>query len=254
MLRARILLALLLGMTLAACAGPQRENRFLQSLGNQAQPSDIVATELSFARLAREKGHWKAYAEYAAEGAIVFDQAGPQLVTDYIAKGSGAGGTFAWDVLHVYMSCDGSHAASMGTFTHSSGAEGVYTTIWERQKKGDYRFILDFPQVGETWEDAGDMVRSTVGECRETKPEERTQLFEPVRLEMARDADAKNVQMYAGISADQSFGWLAGHASLQDRGIMLGTFTDGRWRMMVGQREEASEINAVPQTPSVALP
>jgi len=252
--RVRILLALVLGMTLAACAGPQRESRFLQSLGDQAQPSDIVATELSFARLAREKGHWKAYAEYAAEGAIVFDQAGPQLVTDYIAKGSGAGGTFAWDVRHVYMSCDGSHAASMGTFTQSSGAGGVYTTIWERQKKGDYRFILDFPQMGETWEDAGDMVRSTVGECRKTKPEERMQLFEAIRLEMARDADAKNVQLYAGISPDQSFGWFAGHASLQDRGIMLGTFTDGRWRMMTGQREEASETDAISQMFSAQRP
>lgn len=247
----RLFLAALLGLTLAACAGSPRESRFLRSLGDQAQPSDIVATELAFAREAREKGHWKAYANYAAEGAIVFDQNGPKPVSEYIAEGSGASGTFTWEVRQIFMSCDGSHAASMGTFAHSSGAQGVYTTIWQRQKKGDYRFILDFPLVGETWEDAGDMIRSTVGECRDTAPAARTQLFAPIRAEMDRDAAAKNIQMYQGISPDQSFAWFAGHASENDRGVMLGTFTDGRWRMMVGQREQAPDMMEAVRTPSI---
>ena len=252
--RLRMILVLVLAASLTACAGAQGDNRYLQSLGNRAQPSNIVATELAFAREAREKGYWKAYAQYAAKDAIVFDQNGPRLVSDYIAEKSRTSGAFTWEVRQVFMSCDGSHAASMGTFTHSSGVQGIYTTIWERQKKGDYRFIIDFPQIGETWEGAVDMVTTRIGECRNTTREARTGLYEPIRWEMERDAAAKNIQMYQGISPDQSFAWFAGHASAKDRGVMLGTFTHGRWLMMIGQHEEASENTAMSAVPAEPRP
>lgn len=248
-------IAALLSLSVAACASssPTGDSAFLRSLGDQPQPSAIVATELAYAREAREKGARKAYGKYASDGAIVFDQTGPRPGADYIAEQGETAGMLTRDIRRVFMSCNGSHAASMGTFSHIDGTEGVYTTIWARQKNGSYRFALDFPEIGETWKDAGDMVSTTVAECQGTSPGARAQLLAPLRTEMGRDAGAMGVQIYQGVSPDQSFAWSAAHASQDDRGVMLSTFVGGRWVTMAGQREEPSDMVAVPPTPA-ALP
>lgn len=247
--------AVLLALSVAACASssPTGESAFLRSLGDQAQPSAIVATELAFAREARAKGERKAYGNYAAEGAVVFDQGGPKSSAEYIAERSDAAAPPKRDVRHVFMSCKGSHAASIGAFSRSDGTEGIYTTIWERQKKGDYRFIVDLLQSGERWEGDDDMVRTTVAECEGTTPAARAQLLKPLRSEMDRDAGAMNVQMHQGVSPDQSFAWFAVHASAQDRGIMFSTFMNGRWVTMAGQREEPSDMMMQVPTPAVPV-
>ncbi|HSG34870.1 MAG TPA: hypothetical protein VLA37_10070, partial [Sphingomonadaceae bacterium] len=58
---------------LAACSGPNVDrNRFTRNLKPVAQPGQVVATELGFAAMARDQGQWTAFAEYAADDAVMF--------------------------------------------------------------------------------------------------------------------------------------------------------------------------------------
>ncbi len=38
----------------------------------RADPAKVIATELAFARAAQEKGQWTAFAEFAADDAVMF--------------------------------------------------------------------------------------------------------------------------------------------------------------------------------------
>ena len=96
-----------------------------------AQPSDIVATEIAQARAAREKGP-AAYRQFAAPGAETFAPQ-PVRVTALPDRPLPAR-----NARRIWISCDGSYALSYG----AAGA-GWYATIWQRQKKGQYRFVLD---------------------------------------------------------------------------------------------------------------
>ena len=69
------LAALCRGALLASCAGGSggtARERFYRSLKPQANPSAVIATELAFAREAREKGQWTAFRKFAAEDAVMF--------------------------------------------------------------------------------------------------------------------------------------------------------------------------------------
>ena len=67
----------LLAIALAGCAaqnGPR--DVYQRMLKPTANPSTVVATELAFARAAQEDGQWTAFAEYAADGGLIFGRNG----------------------------------------------------------------------------------------------------------------------------------------------------------------------------------
>jgi hypothetical protein len=126
-------------LALAICAGTAeaRRDRFRPI----ANPSAVVATELAFARAAQEKGQWAAFRQYAADDAIMFvpqqtearawlkGRAEPQVAVK-------------WQPYDVWMSCDGSLAVTRGAWQRPTGV-GYFTTVWKRQKKGTYKWVLD---------------------------------------------------------------------------------------------------------------
>jgi hypothetical protein len=117
------------------------ERRGRHGLRTIANPSAVVATELAFARAAQEKGQWAAFRDYAADDAIMFvpqqtnarawlkGRAEPQVAVK-------------WQPYDVWMSCDGSLAVSRGAWQRPTGV-GYFTTVWKRQKKGTYKWVLD---------------------------------------------------------------------------------------------------------------
>lgn len=233
-------LALVLAFALAACGasprGPGGPNAPLL-----VSPSSIVTTEIAFARMVREEGFAKAYREYAADDAIVFDVDGPKPVREWLTEQSGDFGEIAWDTRRVLMSCDGSVAASLGTFTHPLGLAGTYATVWQRQRNGDYRFLVDFAFPGDEWEGQAEVIETRVGECKTSSTEERAAGYSPIYAEMDRDARDMNVDVVSGISQDTSLAWFAGHRNERDRGIMLSVFIEGEWNTYMGQRIEATD-------------
>lgn len=166
----RALAATALVLTLASCAGgPPRTPRglidyALANSPNNASPGKIVATELAFARLAREKGQWTAFREYATDDAVMFVPE-PVNARDWLAKQKDPAEAVQWQPHQVWMSCDGSMAVTKGAWQRPDGSFGYFTTVWERQQDGEYKWVLDQGDVLAEPLVAPDIIQSTVADC-----------------------------------------------------------------------------------------
>src|SRR6478752_2391887 len=108
-----------------------------------ASPADIVAAEQAFGRAVQEKGQWTAFAEYAADNAVMFV---PQAVKarDWLAGRANPPQGVRWQPHEVWMSCDGSLAVTRGAWQRPDGSVGYFTTVWTlADGQGEYRWILD---------------------------------------------------------------------------------------------------------------
>jgi len=109
-------------------------------------PSALIAAEVAFARLARERGQWPAFAATAAEAAEMF---APQRVLAKLwLKGrANPAQPLQWQPHAAWISCDGSAGATFGAYQGSTGeggsGQGWFSNLWQRQKKGGYKWLLD---------------------------------------------------------------------------------------------------------------
>ncbi|WP_159977275.1 MULTISPECIES: hypothetical protein [unclassified Novosphingobium] len=129
-----------------------------------ANPSALVAAEIAFARMAREKGQWTAFREYADDDAVMFV---PQavLAKDWLRGRADPSAPVQWQTHQVWMSCDGTVGVTKGGWQQPDGKTGYFTTIWKRQKKGNFRWILD---QGDTLAQPlvePDMLSASVADC-----------------------------------------------------------------------------------------
>ena len=128
----RFIASLIALALLASCAspGPRRDRPFTKL---DANPSAVVAAELSFARLAQEKGQWTAFRETVADDAVMFT---PGLVNakQWLNGKADPAASVEWQPHKIYMSCDGSMGASIGAWQAPDGSTGHFATIWQRPK------------------------------------------------------------------------------------------------------------------------
>lgn len=118
-------------------AQPTGAPRVVTPAGN---PSALIAAESAFARLAREKGQWTAFAATAAETAEMFV---PQrvLAKAWLKGRANPPVPVQWQPSAVWISCDGSAGVTFGSY--SGEDTGWFSTVWQRQKKGEYKWLLD---------------------------------------------------------------------------------------------------------------
>ena len=119
--------------------GPPGFGSGITPIGN---PSALIAAESAFARLAREKGQWTAFAETSTDEAEMFV---PQrtLAKAWLKGRANPPQAVQWQPSSVWMSCDGSAGVTFGGYQAGAGY-GWFSTVWERQKKkGDYKWVLD---------------------------------------------------------------------------------------------------------------
>lgn len=137
---------------LAGCAsGPPRPSakqlkridRVLASAPGAAQPSTIVATEVAFARMARDEGQWTAFRHFAAADGVMHGPSGPFPAQAWLASQKDPKAAVQWAPRTVWMSCDASLAVSMGRYREPAGNVGTFVTVWERQNDGTYRWLYD---------------------------------------------------------------------------------------------------------------
>jgi hypothetical protein len=133
-----------LTLALAGCAGGGRGPDQLRGgiLRPVAQPGEVVAAELAFARAAQEKGQWTAFAQYAADDAVMYAPQ-PVLAKVWLKGRANPPQAVKWQPYQVWSSCDGSLAASRGAWQRPDGSVGYFTTIWQRQQDGGYKWVLD---------------------------------------------------------------------------------------------------------------
>lgn len=143
--------ALAASVCLSACAGGQTRrgppakviDRALASAPGEAQPSTIVATEVAYAREARETGQFTAGTAYALPNAVQHGRNGPVPFSAIAQSEDDPPEASQWKPRAVVMSCDGALALSMGRFRDSRGLVGNYVTTWVRQRDNDYKWAYD---------------------------------------------------------------------------------------------------------------
>ncbi|WP_300396617.1 DUF4440 domain-containing protein [uncultured Sphingobium sp.] len=137
----------------------------------QPDPSSVIAAEIAFNRLAQDKGQWTAFRETAADDAVMFvpDKV---LAKDWLKKQAAPPASVNWSPSTVYVSCDGRLAASTGNWKRPDGSVGYFTTIWRRDKKGRWQWILDHGDTLATPRPASDILSGKVATCkRPTRPD-----------------------------------------------------------------------------------
>ncbi|MEO5599232.1 MAG: hypothetical protein ABIQ66_11490 [Novosphingobium sp.] len=154
-----------LGLMAAVCAVSVEARQPQRHLS--ANPSAVIAAEMAFARAAQEKGQWTAFAETAASDAVMFT---PAMVyaQSWLKGRANPAVAVKWQPYEVWSSCDGSLVVSHGAWQGASqggGATGYFTTIWQRQKDGNYKWVLD---AGDTLSQPlaePEMVSAHVADC-----------------------------------------------------------------------------------------
>ena len=128
-----------------------------------ANPSAVIAAELALSRLAREKGQWRALNDLAARGAVVF---APRAVSAaaWLKRRAEPSEAAQWSPQAVWMSCDGDYAVSRGAWTRGSDG-GEYVTVWQRQEKGGWKWLLREEGERTRFGGAPDMIVGRVAAC-----------------------------------------------------------------------------------------
>ncbi|SES04951.1 YybH family protein [Sphingobium sp. YR768] len=155
-MKARLALLTLAAVALVAAKPPLRF---------QPDPSSVIAAEIAFNRLAQQKGQWTAFRETAADDAVMFV---PQkvLAQDWLRKQADPPASVTWSPSIVYVSCDGNLAASTGNWKRPDGSVGYFTTLWRRDKKGRWHWILDHGDTLATAREAPEFLTGKVATCK----------------------------------------------------------------------------------------
>lgn len=190
----RLAPALALMVLAGAIASPaQAERRRMPPPGTgTANPSALVAAEIAFARMAREKGQWTAFREYADDDAVMFT---PRAVyaKDWLGGRKDPAAPVQWQAHQVWMSCDGTLGVTKGAWQQPDGSTGYFTTIWKKFKKGKYRWVLDQGDALAEPLTEPDMLSASVADCGE-------------RPGAPLPEGAIVVQEKSGLAAQQGFG------------------------------------------------
>lgn len=137
-MRKILLASLALGLT--TFAAEAREQRGLRPY---ADPGSVIATERAFARMAREKGTWTAFRAYATKDALFPPPPAWTNVQQSLKGTPDPAQPILWGPDAAWSSCDGSFAVTTGEAAFPSGRKGRFLTVWQRQEKGEYRWVLD---------------------------------------------------------------------------------------------------------------
>ena len=128
-----------------------------------ANPSAVIAAELAFARDAATRGQWTAFAQFAAPDAVMFV---PQMVwaQQWLKGRANPAVAVKWQPHEVWSSCDGSLVISRGAWQDQK-AFGYFTTIWQRQFDGSYKWVFDHGDALKEPLDAPEMLAAHIADC-----------------------------------------------------------------------------------------
>jgi len=143
-------------------APPRRADGF-------ANPSAVIAAEIALARLAQEKGQWTAFAETAAPDALLFVPQ-PVAARDWLKKRANPPAAITWQTQQVWISCDGSLAATRGAWQNPDGRQGYFTTVWQRQDKGEYKWVMHQSDALPRPLAPTEMISASVASCKAVPP------------------------------------------------------------------------------------
>lgn len=137
-----------------------------------ADPSAAIAAEVAFAQLARDKGQWTAFRATAAPDAVMFAPA-MVLAQQWLRRQANPPVPLSWQPYQVWSSCDGSLMLTSGAWQRGD-AHGWFTTIWQRQPNGAYKWVFDHRDAAKDALPEPDMIAAKVADCPDRRPGEHT--------------------------------------------------------------------------------
>jgi len=168
LIRAALLLCSALAMAAPALAQDRGgEDRRGGPRGSYANPTAAIAAEIAFAQLAIEKGQWTAFRETAAPDAVMFAPA-MVLAQAWLKGRANPLVSLRWQPHQVWSSCDGSLMVTTGAWQKGEGA-GWFTTVWQRQQGGGYRWVFDHGDGLEQPLAEPDMIAAKIADCPERR-------------------------------------------------------------------------------------
>lgn len=108
-----------------------------------AEPVTALDAERAFIADAQKLGQWTAFRKYAADDAVMFV---PQQVNaqEFLKGRADPPVAVYWWPGKSFVSCDGSYAVNTGPWVRQYGkAVGYFTTVWQRQPDGRWKWIYD---------------------------------------------------------------------------------------------------------------
>lgn len=107
-----------------------------------AAPQSAVDAERAFNAAAQAKGQWTAFREFAAKDAVMFV---PQPVNTHtwLRERDDPPKSVTWWPTESYVSCDGKLAVNTGGWKLPDGSVGYFSTVWQRQADGSWKWIVD---------------------------------------------------------------------------------------------------------------
>lgn len=101
-----------------------------------------VDAERAFAADAKAIGQWTAFRKWSTDDAVMFV---PQPINahEFLKDRKDPPKAIDWWPTASYISCDGKLAVNTGGWTRPDGAVGYFSTVWERQKDGGWKWIVD---------------------------------------------------------------------------------------------------------------
>ena len=199
-----------------------------------ANPSAVIAAELAFARDAAQRGQWTAFAAAAAPDAVMVV---PQLVwaQQWLKGRANPPAALRWQPAEVWSSCDGMLIVSHGRWQAGTGSGGGwFTTLWQRQFDGSYRWVFDHGDDGAATGPEPDMIAAHVADCpprphrAEGGPDPRgNKRPKPPKPVAPRDLPPLDPARHAGAAPDGSLRWELVVAPDQSRTLTVTWRKDG---------------------------
>lgn len=235
----------LTAIALSACSsGPRLPSeafiaRALATAPGAAQPSTLVATELEYAREAREFGQFTSARKFAGPGARLHGRNGP---VSFLALSElpDPDQPVAWSPRVVAMSCDGALAVTQGRFQDQEGFVGNYVTVWQRNAENEYRWIYDvagrdYPQPpprrefedGDIVVTAIDAIEGRVADCARRD----AAIPPPPALSLASEDPGE-----AFLSRDGSLRWRWEHQADGTKFVAVDYYFQGEWQTTIEER------------------
>jgi hypothetical protein len=104
------------------------------------------------------------------------------------------------------MSCDGSYAVTRGPWQRPDSV-GWFVTVWQRQEKGAYKWVLDQGDTLDKPLPESEMISAKLAACPERKPEDSEDLRRKAAPQPRRDPNAPPPEFLASHSDDRTLDW-----------------------------------------------
>jgi hypothetical protein len=112
------------------------------SSGRTAEGMTPIDAERAFAAEAKTLGQWTAFRKWSTDNAVMFT---PQPVNahGFLKDRKDPPKAIDWWPTASYISCDGSVAVNTGGWRRPDGSVGYFSTVWQQQKDGGWKWIVD---------------------------------------------------------------------------------------------------------------